>query len=98
MTEEEFYRSTPAKVFALIDRRDELDKRHDFFTAHLVALKFNAHLKKEEMITADDVLAWAYPKDNNVVTTLKPVEFNDVLGADCDFQDMRARMRAKRGQ
>lgn len=93
MSEAEFWRSTPAKVAALVDAQTFLDRRRDYFIAELVSMKHNSLVKPEDSITPEDVLNWQYPPRKSVVTT-----FDDSMGASCDVEAMNAGLRAIDGR
>lgn len=76
MSDAEFRASTQAKVYALRDRMDDLDRRRDFFIAELIAIKLST---KEKPLRVTDVLDWQYPhKESKSVS----ITFNDAFGAE----------------
>ena|ERR1022692_2660141 len=94
MSEDEFWGSTVAKVLALRDRMDWLDKRRDYFVADILTVYLNSMRTKDftHTFTTEEILGARY-KTQSVVTTLKGEIPWDVMGIQGDWQGLRNRMK-----
>ncbi len=78
MTDEEFWRSTLAKVVALYDvKRLDWDKTRDWFLAQIASFQANRYLRSKEndkLWGPGDFLGLVYPKDEpkDVIITPRP--------------------------
>lgn len=73
MSEDEFWGSTAAKVFALSEKRDFYDERRDFYPAFLSALLFNVNKGRgDKAMKAEDLIRAHYPERKSVMITHNP--------------------------
>lgn len=92
MSEAEFWGSTVAKVLALRDRMDTLDKRRDYFVAEILSTYLNT-MSKGKKFEPKDILATHY-RDQSVVTTHPDIPW-DVMGIQGDWQGLRNSMKGQ---
>lgn len=73
MSEDEFWRSTAAKVFKLADKRDYYDERRDYFISCVAALLYNDDLAPGlSKLTPRKVLDAQYREKKSVMITHNP--------------------------
>ena len=87
-----------AKVHALREHMDSLDRRRDYFVAHSISVQLNSMRTKEDdpTISTEDILG-AYYKSKSVVTTEEEIPAG-VMGAMGNLGSLRTSMiRGKNG-
>jgi len=96
MTEDEFWRSTLAKVVALYDvKRLDWDKTRDYFLAQIASFQANRYLRSKEsdrVWNPNDFLSMVYPdgKKESVIITSRSGSEKGASGG----RELKASMKA----
>lgn len=96
MTDEEFWRSTLAKVVALYDvKRLDWDKTRDWFPAQIASFQANRYLRSKDSDKVwgpGDFLGMVYPKDDPKDVIITPKLDSPERGAS-GSQDLKSAMK-----